>query len=123
MTEIYTETYQEEIKNYKIHLEILGYHKATITAKRLYLKAFFAYLEENKIFTLEEIQAKNIAEYYKILQQKKNFKNGEPLSKESINNRMRSLQKYFGYLLELGTLKKILLPVLFFLLKNKEVKE
>lgn len=106
MTEIYTETYQEEIKNYKIHLEILGYHKATITAKRLYLKAFFAYLEENKIFTLEEIQAKNIAEYYKILQQKKNFKNGEPLSKESINNRMRSLQKYFGYLLELGTLKK-----------------
>lgn len=106
MTEIYTEVYQEEIRNYKIHLEILGYHKATITAKYLYLKGFFKWLEENKIFTLREIEAKNIAEYYKILQQKRNFKNGELLSKESINGRMRNLQKYFGYLLELGTLKK-----------------
>ena len=106
MNEIYSQLYQEEIRNYKIHLEILGYHKATITAKRLYLKAFFAYLEENKTFTLEEIQAKNIAEYYKILQQKRSFKNGELLTKESVNGRMRSLQKYFGYLLELGTLEK-----------------
>lgn len=106
MNEIYTKLYQEEIKNYKIHLEILGYHKATITAKRLCIKAFFTYLEENKIFILQEIEAKNIAEYYKILQQKRSFKNGELLTKESVNGRMRSLQKYFGYLLELGTLKK-----------------
>jgi integrase/recombinase XerD len=106
VNEIYTETYREEVKNYKLHLEILGYHKATITGKRLHLKAFFTYLEENKIFILQEIEAKNIAEYYKILQQKKNFKNGELLTKESVNGRMRSLQRYFGYLLELGTLKK-----------------
>lgn len=106
MNEIYTEIYQEEIRNYKIHLEILGYNPATIKSKYLYLKAFFKYLEENRIYNLQEIEAKNIAEYYKILQQKKNFKTGELLSKESVNGRMRNLQKYFGYLLELGTLKK-----------------
>lgn len=122
MAEIYTELYQEEIKNYKIHLEILGYHKATIIAKRLYLKAFFTYLEENKIFSLQEIEAKNIADYYKILQQKKNFKNGELLSKESVNGRMRNLQRYFGYLLELGTLHKN--PASCFIFSNeKERKE
>ncbi|KAF7276223.1 hypothetical protein GWI33_010801, partial [Rhynchophorus ferrugineus] len=54
----------------------------------------------------QEIEAKNIAKYYEILQQKRSFKNGELLTKESVNGRMRSLQKYFGYLLELGTLKK-----------------
>lgn len=106
VNELYTELYQEEIRNYKIHLEILGYHKATILAKYLYLKAFFKYLEENKIYQLGEIEARNIAEYYQILQQKRNFKNGELLSKESVNGRMRNLQKYFGYQLELGTLKK-----------------
>ncbi|AZI39181.1 hypothetical protein EIB75_13075 [Epilithonimonas vandammei] len=122
MNELYTEIYQQELKTYKEHLEILGYHKATITAKRLYLKAFFKYLEENKIFALEEIQAKNIAEYYKILQQKKNFKNGEPLSRESVNGRMRNIQKYFGYLLELGTLKKNPASALIFS-SEKERKE
>lgn len=106
MNELYTKLYQQELKTYKEHLEILGYQKSTTTAKRLYLKAFFKYLEENKIFTLQEIQPKNIAEYYKILQQKKNFKNEELLTRESVNGRMRNIQKYFGYLLELGTLKK-----------------
>ncbi|AZI56119.1 hypothetical protein EIB75_13040 [Epilithonimonas vandammei] len=122
MNELHTEIYREEVKNYKEHLEILGYHKATITAKYLYLKAFFKHLEENKIFTLKEIEAQNIAEYYKTLQQKKNFKTGELLSKESVNGRMRNLQKYFGYLLELGTLKKN--PASAFIFSNaKERKE
>ena len=79
-------------------------------------------MEENKIFTLKEIEAQNIAEYYKTLQQTKNFKTGELLSKESVNGRMRNLQKYFGYLLELGTLKKN--PASAFIFSNaKERKE
>lgn len=106
MTALYTKVYGEEVLNYKIHLEILGYSPSTIKEKRLYLKAFFKYLEENKIFTLEEIQSKNIAEYYKTLQQKRNINTGELITKESVKGRMRIIQKYFSYLIETETLKK-----------------
>ena len=106
MSTLYTKVYGEEVLNYKIHLEILGYRPSTIKEKYLYLKAFFRYLEENKIFTLEEIQSKDIAEYYKTLQQKRNGNTGELLTKESVKGRMRIIQKYFSYLIETETLKK-----------------
>lgn len=106
MATLYTKVYEQEVLNYKIHLEILGYSPATIKERHLYLKAFFRYLEENKIFTLEEVQTRNIAEYYKILQQKINIITGELITSESIQIRMRTIQKYFSYLIETGTLKK-----------------
>lgn len=103
---IYTEYYQEQAKNYKIHLEILGYHKATINAKYLYIKAFFGYLEQHKIFDLQQITPKNIFDYYQLIKQKRSFKNGELLTQESVNTRMRMLQQYFGYLVEMEILQK-----------------
>jgi integrase/recombinase XerD len=103
---IYTEYYQEQAKNYKSHLEILGYHKATINAKYLYLKSFFGYLEQHKIFGLQQITPKNIFDYYQAIKQKRSFKNGELLTQESVNTRMRMLQQYFGYLVEMELLKK-----------------
>jgi integrase/recombinase XerD len=106
MAGLYTKVYEQEVLHYKIHLEILGYSPATVKEKYLYLKAFFRYLEENKIFTLEEIQPKDIAAYYKTLQQKRNATTGELIRKESVNGRMRIIQKYFSYLIETGTLKK-----------------
>ncbi|MBW3521817.1 tyrosine-type recombinase/integrase [Chryseobacterium sp. NKUCC03_KSP] len=106
MAELYTKVYEKEVLNYKIHLEILGYSLPTIKEKHLYLKAFFRYLEENKIFTLEEIQPEDIAEYYKTLQQKRNGNTGELLTQESVQGRMRIIQKYFSHLIETETLKK-----------------
>lgn len=106
MATLYTKVYEQEVLNYKTHLEILGYSPATVKEKRLYLKAFFTYLEENKIFTLEEIQPKDIAAYYKTLQQKRNINTGELITQESIKGRMRIIQKYFSHLIETETLKK-----------------
>lgn len=106
MATLYTKVYEQEVLNYKIHLEILGYSLPTIKEKYLYLKAFFRYLEENKIFVLEEIQPKDIAGYYKTLRQKKNGITGELLTKDTIQKRMRIIQKYFSYLIETGTLLK-----------------
>ncbi len=106
MATLYTNLYGQEALNYKIHLEILGYNPSTVKEKYLYLKAFFAYLEENKIFVLEEIQPKDIAEYYKTLQQKRNVTTGELITKESVRGRMRIIQKYFSYLIETGKLLK-----------------
>ncbi|MBD3907085.1 tyrosine-type recombinase/integrase [Chryseobacterium sp. Ch-15] len=106
MSVLHTKLYEQEVLNYKIHLEILGYSLPTIKEKRLYLKAFFRYLEEKKIFTLEEIQPKDIAEYYKTLQQKRNGNTGELITQESVKGRMRIIQKYFSHLIEIQKLKK-----------------
>ncbi|WP_294230380.1 tyrosine-type recombinase/integrase [uncultured Chryseobacterium sp.] len=106
MTALFTKVYEQEVLNYKTHLEILGYSPLTVKEKYLYLKAFFSYLEEHKIFVLEEIESKDIAGYYKALQQKISAVTGAPLTGESIQGRMRIIQKYFSYLIETGILKK-----------------
>ncbi len=106
MATLYTKVYEQQVLNYKTHLEILGYSPLTVKEKYLYLKAFFSYLEEHKIFVLEEIQPKDIAGYYKSLQQKISAITGAPLTGESIQGRMRIIQKYFSYLIETGILKK-----------------
>ncbi|WP_294291073.1 tyrosine-type recombinase/integrase [uncultured Chryseobacterium sp.] len=106
MATLYTKVYEQQVLNYKTHLEILGYSPLTVKEKYLYLKAFFSYLEEHKIFVLEEIEPKDIAGYYKALQQKISAVTGAPLTGESIQGRMRIIQKYFSYLIETQVLKK-----------------
>lgn len=106
MAVLYTKVYEQEVLNYKTHLEILGYSPLTVKEKYLYLKGFFKYLEENKIFVLEEIEPKDIAGYYKSLQQKISAITGAPLTDESIQGRMRIIQKYFSYLIETQVLVK-----------------
>ena len=80
MATLYTKVYEQEVLNYKTHLEILGYSPLTVKEKYLYLKAFFKYLEENKIFVLEKIKPKDIAGYYQSLQQKISAITGAPLT-------------------------------------------
>ncbi len=106
MATLYTKVYEQQVLNYKTHLEILGYSPLTVKEKYLYLKGFFRYLEENKIFVLEEIESKDIAGYYKALQQKISAITGAPLTGENVQGRMRIIQKYFSYLIETQVLIK-----------------
>jgi integrase/recombinase XerD len=102
---IYTELYQEQAINYKKHLDILGLKPETTQARYLYLKEFFSYLESNKIFELQQITPKEIANYTNYLKVKISQKTGQPIKQKSIYDHMRNVQHYFGYLLENETLK------------------
>ncbi|WP_421498097.1 tyrosine-type recombinase/integrase [Flavobacterium columnare] len=102
---IYSETYQEQARNYKKHLDILGLKPETTQARYLYLKEFFSWLENNKIFELQQITPKEIAQYNDYLKDKKSQRTGKALKQKSIYDHMRNLQQYLGYLLEIGTLK------------------
>jgi integrase/recombinase XerD len=102
---IYTEFYQTEAKNYKKHLDILGLNPETTQARYLYLKEFFSWLETNKIFELQQITPKEIANYNDYLKSKISQRTGKPIKQKSIYAPMRNLQQYLGYLLEIGTLK------------------
>ena len=102
---IYTEFYQEQAVNYKKHLDILGLNPETTQARYLYLREFFSYLENNKIFTIKQVTPKEIAQYNDYLKAKKSQRTGKALKQKSIYDHMRNLQQYLGYLLEIETIK------------------
>jgi len=103
--QVYNKVYQEEATSYKKHLLILGYKEHTCQTRYLYLKQFFSWLESLKINQLEVITPKNIADYQAFIKTQKNVRTKENLGKESISERLRNVQRYFGYALELGKLK------------------
>lgn len=102
---IYTKIYQEQAINYKKHLDILGLKPETTQARYLYLKEFLSYLESYKIFELQLITPKEIANYTNYLKVKISQKTGQPIKQKSIYDHMRNVQHYLGYLLENETLK------------------
>ena len=102
---VYNETYQEEAKNYKNHLDILGLKPETTQARYLYLKEFFSWLEKLQIHKLEHITSKEIANYNDYLNAKISTRTGQNIGQKNIYDHMRNLQTYLGYLLEIGTLK------------------
>lgn len=105
MNHLHNKNYQEQAENYRNYLQTLGYTKATYKARYLYLKQFFKYLESLQINQLETITPKNIADYQSHITTQKNTRTKENLSKETIYNRLRNIQSYFGYALALGKLK------------------
>jgi integrase/recombinase XerD len=105
MKQLYNKNYQEEAEKYQNYLQTLGYTKATYQARYLYLKQFFSWLESLQINELEAITPKNIVDYQSIIKTQKNTRTKENLSKETVYNRLRNIQTFFGYALELGKLK------------------
>jgi integrase/recombinase XerD len=105
MKQLYNKIYQEEAEKYQNYLQTLGYTKATYQARYLYLKQFFSWLESLQINQLEQVTPKNIIEYQSIIKTQKNVRTKENLSKETVYNRLRNIQSFFGYALELGKLK------------------
>ncbi|WP_459926362.1 tyrosine-type recombinase/integrase [Flavobacterium covae] len=102
---IYTEFYQEQARNYKKHLDILGLKPETTQARYLYLKEFFSWLEKYQIFEIKKVTPKEIAEYNNYLKEKISQRTKQKLKQKSIYDNMRNLQQYLGYLLELGVIK------------------
>ncbi len=105
MNHLHNKNYQEEAEKYQNYLQTLGYTKATYQARYLYLKQFFSWLESLQINELEQVIPKNIVEYQSIIKTQKNTRTKENLSKETVYNRLRNIQTFFGYALELGKIK------------------
>lgn len=102
---VYNTIYQEQSKNYKNHLDILGLKPQTTQARYLYLKEFFSWLERYKIFEIKEVTPKEIANYNDYLKAKISTRTGQNIKQKSIYDHMRNLQQYLGYLLEKETIK------------------
>lgn len=102
---IYSEIYQEQARNYRKHLDILGLKPETTGAKYLFLKEFFHFLERSKIPGLQQITPREIARYNDYLKAKISQRTGQPIKQKTVYDHMRNLQQYLGYLLETGSIK------------------
>ncbi len=102
---VHHKIYQEEAKNYKNHLDVLGLNPQTTQARYLYLREFLSWLEILQIYNLQEVTTVEIANYYDYLLQRKSTRTGQNIKQKSIYDHMRNLQQYLGYLLDLGKIK------------------
>ena len=101
---VYTESYQQEAKQYKDYLSLLGYNEATCQSRYLYLKEFFWWLEKSGIYLLHEITAVEITRFNDYLKSKTNTRTGHPLGQKTIYEAMRCVQMYLAYLLDTGVI-------------------
>lgn len=102
---LYNGLYQEEAKEYKDYLALLGYTEATVRARYLYLKEFFNWLEETGVYHLQAVTATETANFYQYVQNRKSSRTGQLLRRKTAYGIMRCMQMYLGYALHLGKIK------------------
>ncbi len=105
MNKILTKVYQEQARNYKKHLDILGLKPETTQNRYLFLKGFFSYLESIKLFNFKDITPKNIVDYKSYIISKINQQTGQTIKPKSVYERLRTVQQFLGYLLENGIIE------------------
>jgi integrase/recombinase XerD len=59
-------------------------------------------MESRKVFELQDITSFEVSEFYSHLKERKNRKNGQPLTERYVFRIVRSVQEYFGYALAVG---------------------
>ena len=102
---IYTEFYQNEAKIFSEYLSTIGYNDKSCRSRYLYLKDFFNFLENRKVFELKEITAFEVSEFYRQVRERKSLRSGQPLKEKTVYDIMRCAQMYFGYLLKIHRIK------------------
>lgn len=102
---LYNEGYQQEAKEYRNYLLLLGYAEETCQSKYLYLKEFFTHLEEIGINQLYHITPVEIENFYDYVQHRKSQRTGKPLKQKTVYDILRTVQKYLGYAVHLKKIK------------------
>jgi integrase/recombinase XerD len=105
VNKILTKVYQEQARNYKKRLDILGLNPQTTQNRYLFLKGFLSYLESIKVLSFKDITPKNIIDYKSYLTGKINQQTGQNIKPKSVYERLRTVQQFLGFLLENGILE------------------
>ncbi len=102
---IHNQAYRKEAEEYRNYLLLLGYAEQTCRSRYLYLKEFFYWLETIGITELRNITAVETANFYEYLENKISTRTKEKLKLKSVHDRMRCIQIFLGYALDLGKLR------------------
>jgi integrase/recombinase XerD len=97
----------QEVKNFKIHLERLGYSKTSIYMLPNCLKEFLEFIRQRNGQTAKpilEIETKDITNYHEYLKERPNKNKAGGLSESYINHHIYSLKLFFGWQQEKGVI-------------------
>ena len=83
-------------------LQILGYSKATIEARRRNVREFLLYLERCKVLSIEQVTEDKVRQFKKYLRKRKNKVHGTGLTNATINVAISTVNRFFDYLQESG---------------------
>lgn len=98
--QIHYSAYHELIKNFKGHLQRLGYGKGTISMLPRCLDEFLYKQEQQELYDLNQITAEDITTHYEYLQQRPNLRRPGGLSEMMINHHVYALKLFFSWLQE-----------------------
>ncbi len=87
-------------KNFKIHLERLGYSQAMINQLPCHIDDFLAFTKKQ----LEHIEAEDILNFHKHLQERPRKRGAGGLSESYINHHIYALKLFFGWQQEKGAI-------------------
>ena len=90
--------YQSLIKSFKEWLIVLGYAQSTVYASTNYVRDFFIWLENNKIYKLKQINKKHLENYKNYLEKRKNKRKTGGLSQVYIFSNFSSIRRFSRYL-------------------------
>ena len=93
-----TTEYQSLIKSFKEWLIVLGYAQSTVYGSTNYVRDFFIWLENNKIYSLKQINKNHLENYKKHLENRKNKRKTGGLSHVYIFSNFSSIRRFSRYL-------------------------
>ncbi len=87
-------------KGFENWLRTLNYAQSTVYSSPVYLKAFFYFLEQNKVTDLKEVSKAHIKAYIGYLSRRKNQRRGGGLSNNYMTSNINALKRFSRYLRE-----------------------
>jgi integrase/recombinase XerD len=88
-------------------LRTMGYSAATIAARKRYIKEFLLYLERSGITSIEGASNYKVARFVRYLRRRENKLFGSGLMNASINVGISSVNKFFEYLRQSGSVTTV----------------
>ena len=96
--QLQSQDYKVLLENYKEWLDILGYAESTVYYLPNHLQEFFYWLEQNRVYHINGITARQVKDYYRDLSQRANQTRSGALSKSYLNKHRQALKKFKEYL-------------------------
>jgi integrase/recombinase XerD len=94
-------TFQEHLTEHLHWLEVCGYSKETLKSRRICLRKFIAYLEEQGISDPKTVTVEDIESYFLYLKTKHRYR-GKPISNTGFGYYVTSIVNFFKWLEETG---------------------
>ena len=104
-----SENYQYIENSFKEWLDVLGYAPSTVYQLPTHIRELFYYLEQKGITHINQVDTKQIKEFYNQLKTRTNQRFGGGLSNAYLNKHLQALYKFSDYLRQSG---RLILPSL-----------